>query len=170
MFCSNCGKQNPDNAKFCDSCGQPVASTAAPQYAPPPQQQYTPPPQPQYAPPQPPQYAPPQQPVYQQPQQSPFAPNAAPQPVPAAMGISPKSKTTAALLAFFLGTLGIHRFYAGKTGSAIFMLILGILGYATVFVIVGYFILSALGLWILIDFIMILSGKFKDKNGLLIKN
>jgi TM2 domain-containing membrane protein YozV len=169
MFCSNCGKQNPDNAKFCDGCGQPVASTAAPQYAPPRQQQYTPPPQPQYAPPPPPQYAPPQPPVYPQPQQSPFAPNAAP-PYTAEMGISPKSKTTAALLAFFLGTLGIHRFYTGKTGTAILMLILGILGYATVVFVVGYFILSALGLWILIDFIMILSGKFKDKNGLLIKN
>ncbi len=24
MFCSNCGKELPGNAKFCDACGQPV--------------------------------------------------------------------------------------------------------------------------------------------------
>ena len=24
MFCSNCGKQLPDNAKFCPDCGQPI--------------------------------------------------------------------------------------------------------------------------------------------------
>jgi hypothetical protein len=34
---------------------------------------------------------------------------------------------------------------------------------------VGAFVLAAVGLWVLIDFIMILMGKFKDKNGLLIK-
>jgi TM2 domain-containing membrane protein YozV len=30
------------------------------------------------------------------------------------------------LLAFFIGTLGIHRFYLGRTGSGIVMLILSI--------------------------------------------
>jgi TM2 domain-containing membrane protein YozV len=86
----------------------------------------------------------------------------------AAMGVSPKSKMTAALLAFFLGSLGIHRFYAGKTGTGIVLLLLTIIGYVTIFVVVGYFLLSAVGIWVLIDFIMILMGKFKDKNGLLI--
>jgi TM2 domain-containing membrane protein YozV len=32
----------------------------------------------------------------------------------------------AALLAFFLGALGIHRFYTGRTGSGIVMLVLTI--------------------------------------------
>ena len=31
-------------------------------------------------------------------------------------GVAPKSKTTAALLAFFLGGLGIHNFYRGQKG------------------------------------------------------
>ena len=44
-----------------------------------------------------------------------------PPPVPAA---NDRNKYIAALLAFFLGTLGIHRFYLGRTGSAIAMLIL----------------------------------------------
>ena len=48
MFCSKCGKENLDNAKFCASCGTPFTGTPSPQYT-------TPPPQPQYAPP--PQYA-----------------------------------------------------------------------------------------------------------------
>jgi TM2 domain-containing membrane protein YozV len=172
MFCSNCGKQNPDNAKFCDGCGQPVASTAAPQYAPPRQQQYTPPPQPQYAPPPPPQYAPPQPPVYPQPQQSPFAPNAAPPYTAAEAGVSPKSRTTAGLLCFFLGWAGAHRFYAGKSGTGALILVLFILGWILTVAlgILGYIILSPLGLWIFIDFIMILMGKFKDKNGFYIKN
>lgn len=61
---------------------------------------------------------------------------------------SPKSRLAAALLAFFLGGLGIHRFYVGKIGT----------GIATILTIGGFF-----GIWPLIDFIMILLGSFKDK-------
>ncbi len=82
---------------------------------------------------------------------------------------SSKSKTTAAILAFLLGQLGIHRFYVGKVGTGIVQLLLAIVGYATIVVGVGVFALWALGIWILIDFIMILVGKFKDKNGLPLK-
>jgi TM2 domain-containing membrane protein YozV len=35
-----------------------------------------------------------------------------------------RNKIVAAILAFFLGTLGIHRFYLGRTGSGIVMLVL----------------------------------------------
>lgn len=35
-----------------------------------------------------------------------------------------RNKLVAALLAFFLGPLGIHRFYTGRTGSGIVMLVL----------------------------------------------
>jgi TM2 domain-containing membrane protein YozV len=139
MFCSNCGKENPDTAKFCAGCGKPIAEAAA--AAPPAQQTII-----NMAP----------------------TPQAAPA-APAAAGISPKSKTAAALLAFFLGQLGIHRFYAGKVGTGIVMLLLTIIGYATIAFVVGFFVLAAVGIWILVDFIMILMGKFKDKNGLLIK-
>ena len=37
-----------------------------------------------------------------------------------------RNKLVAALLAFFLGTLGVHRFYLGRTGSGILMLVLSI--------------------------------------------
>ena len=72
--------------------------------------------------------------------------------------ISEKQKTTAILLAFFLGALGIHRFYVGKTGTGIIMLLLS---------------LSMIGIWIsaiwaIIDLIIIVLDKFKDGNGLVI--
>ena len=34
MFCSKCGAQNPDDSKFCSSCGAPLALAAAPEAAP----------------------------------------------------------------------------------------------------------------------------------------
>lgn len=42
------------------------------------------------------------------------------------LGTSDRNKWIAALLAFFFGPLGIHRFYTGRTGSGIAMLILSI--------------------------------------------
>jgi TM2 domain-containing membrane protein YozV len=60
-----------------------------------------------------------------------------------------KSWIVALLLCLFLGGLGIHRFYVGKVGT-------GILQFLT---------LGGLGLWALIDFIVILVGKFGDKQG-----
>ncbi|MHC9510057.1 NINE protein [Kangiella sp. M94] len=58
------------------------------------------------------------------------------------------------LLCFFLGGLGIHRFYVGKVGTGILMLLT----------------LGGLGIWTLVDFIMIAVGSFKDKYGHIIKN
>ena len=66
-----------------------------------------------------------------------------------------KSKTTAAVLAFFIGMFGAHRFYVGKTGSAVAILLLSLS-------VVGIAISS---IWVLIDFIMILAGNFTDKDG-----
>ena len=60
-----------------------------------------------------------------------------------------KSKVTAALLCFFLGAIGVHRFYVGKIGT----------GVAQVITLGGF------GIWALIDFIMILMGTFTDANG-----
>lgn len=58
------------------------------------------------------------------------------------------------LLALFLGSLGIHRFYAGKIGTGILQLIT----------------MGGCGVWTLIDLIMIVTGSFKDKDGNVIKN
>lgn len=66
--------------------------------------------------------------------------------------VSPKSRTVAAILAFFLGFLGIHRFYVGKIGTGIAIIL-------TSWCIIGE-------VWALIDLIVILCGNFKDKDGL----
>ena len=69
-------------------------------------------------------------------------------------GISPKSRLAVVLLAWFLGTLGLHRFYIGKIGSGLAILILGILGWATTWILgLGYLFLVAAGIWVFIDFI-----------------
>ena len=58
------------------------------------------------------------------------------------------------LLCFFLGGFGIHRFYVGKVGTGIAMLLT----------------LGGLGIWTIIDFVRIVTGNFKDKDGLEIKS
>jgi TM2 domain-containing membrane protein YozV len=86
-----------------------------------------------------------------------------------AAGISPKSRLATTLLAFFLGMFGAHRFYIGKTGTAILMLALTIVGIPLCLVIVGIFVLIAVRIWSLIDFIIAVTGSMRDRDGLLIE-
>jgi TM2 domain-containing membrane protein YozV len=74
-----------------------------------------------------------------------------------------KSKTVAALLCFFLGSLGVHRFYLGKIGTGILQIILLVLGSILLIFGIGAFLYGILGLWVLIDFILILTGSLKAK-------
>ena len=66
-----------------------------------------------------------------------------------------RQKLVAALLAFFLGTLGIHDFYLGFKGRGIIKIILTITCYGA--------IISEI--WALIDFIQILTGSKRDAAG-----
>ena len=86
--------------------------------------------------------------------------------------ISSKSRLATVLLTFFLGIFGVHRFYIGKTRTAIVMLILSILYLVTVrfWGIIMVIPLAVVGLWAFIDFIFAVSGIMKDKEGKLIKN
>jgi len=60
---------------------------------------------------------------------------------------SDKKMVVAALLCFFIGLIGVHRFYVGKVGTGILMIVT----------------LGGLGIWALVDLIMIITGSFKDK-------
>lgn len=68
-----------------------------------------------------------------------------------------KSPLIAYLLWFFLGTWGAHNFYLGRKGVAIAQLILGIIGWITTLLLVGFFILAIVGIWAFIDVFLISS-------------
>jgi TM2 domain-containing membrane protein YozV len=62
---------------------------------------------------------------------------------------SPKSRLATLLLCFFLGFIGAHRFYVGKMGTAVLMLLTA----------------GGLGIWWLVDLIFVICGIFSDKEG-----
>ena len=63
--------------------------------------------------------------------------------------VSDKKRLIAALLCWFVGILGVHSFYVGKTGIGVAQLLT----------------LGGCGIWAFIDLIMILIGSYKDKDG-----
>ena len=62
---------------------------------------------------------------------------------------SPKNRVLAALMCFFFGVFGVHRFYVGKFWTGLFQFFTG----------------GGFGVWFIIDFILILMGRFKDGEG-----
>ena len=68
-------------------------------------------------------------------------------------GESERLVLPAFLLCFFLGYMGAHRYYAGKIGTGLLMLVTA----------------GGLGIWWLVDVIMILSGSFRDIDGKTLK-
>lgn len=64
-------------------------------------------------------------------------------------GKGEKSQLTALLLAFFLGFLGVHRFYLGYVGIGVIQLLTA----------------GGCGIWALVDFIRIILGTLEPANG-----
>lgn len=62
---------------------------------------------------------------------------------------SPQSRLAAALLCALFGWVGAHRFYAGKSGTALLMVLT----------------LGGFGIWVALDLILILAGVFTDAEG-----
>ncbi|WP_273718538.1 MULTISPECIES: TM2 domain-containing protein [Bartonella] len=65
------------------------------------------------------------------------------------------SKIMFALLCWVAGIFGVHRFMVGRVRTGVLMLVLSLS-------VVG---LMITGIWAIVDFILILAGKFTDKNG-----
>jgi TM2 domain-containing membrane protein YozV len=68
-------------------------------------------------------------------------------------GTSEKSGLACLLLLLLVGWLGAHRFYVGKIGTAILFIITA----------------GGLGIWWLIDLIMLITGAFTDSQGRKVK-
>ncbi len=66
--------------------------------------------------------------------------------------ISPKSRLVAMILCLLFGVFGVHRFYVGKIGTGILMLVT----------------FGGFTIWALIDLILIIIGSFRDKEGLVV--
>ena len=64
-------------------------------------------------------------------------------------GVSDKKTLPTFLLCFLLGPFGAHRFFVGKIGTGVVMLLT----------------LGGFGLWAFIDLIIIICGAFTDKDG-----
>jgi TM2 domain-containing membrane protein YozV len=78
-------------------------------------------------------------------------------PIYVTQGRSDKSLLIATVLAgvfFFTGLGGLHRFYIGKIGTGLLML----------------FTLGGLGIWALIDLIVLITGNFRDRDNNRITN
>lgn len=74
--------------------------------------------------------------------------------------ISPSSRLVTLLLCFFLGPLGAHRFYVGKAGTGLLMLFITLFSF-----LLAFLPLVIVGIWLLVDLIIILVGSFKDSKG-----
>ncbi|WP_336294155.1 TM2 domain-containing protein [Bartonella sp. CB169] len=65
------------------------------------------------------------------------------------------SRVMFALICWFAGLFGVHRFMVGKVGTGALMLVLSL----------SFVGVMITGIWAIIDFIVIVAGKFTDKNG-----
>ena len=86
-----------------------------------------------------------------------YAPVPVPVPMPVVVPMLRPAKETsvAYLFAIFLGGLGIHHFYLGNTGKAVTMLILYLFGWITSWLIIGFFLWAAVGIWVIVDLFLI---------------
>ncbi len=68
--------------------------------------------------------------------------------------VSDRSRGVALALGFFGGVFGLHRFYVGKPQTGIAMLLT----------------FGGFGVWWLYDMVLLVSGEFRDANGLPLRN
>jgi len=144
MYCRNCGKEVPSNAEFCTNCG--VRPLNAENFC-----------------------------------QNCGAETRPEQEVCLKCGIllkkqkdpTRKNQLAALLLCLFVGWLGVHRYYLGRVGSGVAMLLLYLSGFVAFLFTIRYrglYVLAAIAfvgffVWWIIDLISIATGKMKDGEG-----
>lgn len=69
--------------------------------------------------------------------------------------IRERSAVVAYVLWFFLGHLGIHRFYLGRIASGVCQLLLGLAAAATIWIAIGLIPLGILWIWLFLDIFLI---------------
>ena len=74
-----------------------------------------------------------------------------------------KSSGIGYLLWFFLGGFGAHRFYLGRTGSAVALLVIYIVSWILTFVAIGALGLIVIGIWWIVDAFLI-PGMVRENN------
>ncbi|MET3599527.1 TM2 domain-containing protein [Martelella mangrovi] len=77
-----------------------------------------------------------------------------------------KSAAAAYLLWFFVGWAGAHRFYLGRPGTAVTMLLLNVVGWLTLVFFIGFLFLAIFGIWWLVDLFLISGMIEAQKNEL----
>lgn len=68
--------------------------------------------------------------------------------------VSDRSRGVAVGLGFFGGVFGLHRFYVGKNGTGVAMLVT----------------FGGMGIWWLYDMVLLVTGEFRDKDDLPVRN
>lgn len=73
-----------------------------------------------------------------------------------------KNKVAAALLAFFLGSLGVHKFYLGYNGAGSTMLLLTLIGIPLSLIGIGLLMIMGVSIIAFVEFIIYLVTDDKD--------
>jgi TM2 domain-containing membrane protein YozV len=81
-----------------------------------------------------------------------------------APAVQAKDTTIAYVLWFFLGSLGVHKFYLRKPAQGAIYLALGLVGWFTVWVLVGFVFLIPLWILLLVDLFTI-PAQVREANG-----
>lgn len=68
--------------------------------------------------------------------------------------VSERSRGVATALGFFGGFFGLHRFYVGKTGTGVAMIVT----------------MGGMGIWWLYDMVLLVTGEFRDADDLPLRN
>ena len=86
--------------------------------------------------------------------------------------VSPKSRLVTLLLAFFVGHLGVHRYYVRKVRSGVILSALSVLGYLLMGIGLpwGLVLVAGAGIAGFVDFVFVCLGIFRDNDARPITN